>query len=1160
MQVILSDRVWLPISEMEPLRVTRLKEMLTKTPYIAPDYRFDEEPEPVELFEERNGFIGVPRGFFMSNARIDHQVVDERSSGEEIPEEQCAFEGVISGSDRFNEQTQALEIVQSLYGQGASGGIVQAVPAWGKTAFAIRVVCRLRRRTLVGVHKEFLANQWQARFHKMAPYLKVGIWQGKKEELEGTDVVVAMIQTLTQRDVPQEVADSFGLCIWDECFVSGTSVQTRCGDVPIEQVREGDVVRNAVGYGVVDGVMSREVHVDRLCLVEFEDGSSCVCTEEHPFLTMDGWVKADDLVDHQVLTWNGCIDTIRRHGTRNPFGLSVVRQGTVGQARQEVLLQGVLRAIEKEADPDALVQGMWGADEAEKIVPMFSGVCGDLAQANPHRQAASRAFSAHEGVAQGEPAGCSRGIGKNEASEPDVTARCSRISECEAEGDRTSASREGRKWSCGSDAEETVRCSWGRLGDGVRRLDEEEDSRASDVLQGGHCPSCQHGGCRGRWSEPQQPAGTSERREEGRGLETAGVVRVSRVERSDLERRGLHCDGDTVLVWNLSVSGHPSYVLSSGAVVHNCHRVGARTWSQVPPVFRPRFHLGLSARPKRADRMDDVIRWLVGPVVFKAKYQTPVPRVHRIHTIYARPQWMREVEDNGDNPRPLHYSTHLKALVHSMPRNARIVDELERILRHPVGRKIVVMSERVKHLDAMAELLRDKDLADPIPGFSMGFVHGKVGKKAKEEAERKRVIFTCVSEDTKCLTFDGWKNHRDLRVGEMIAAYDKESGQIKYTPLLEVSSYEHDGSAAHINRIAANILMTWNHRNVVLRKKKGKRLGRGEFYTEEEVVCASQLTRRDKLRVFAPMSYPELPSGVGGDMAELLGWIIAEGTYTPDGGIVLYQNEGEDGERIDLLIRRMGVGWRRKDYRPGQWSWFIPLRMAQGVKRWCPDKKLSSFLVSLPREEAHRLFDALVRGDGHRRKDGEDHPSFVQKDRCTAEWFMILAMRLGYHPVLAHESTYRVYLSKREFVGLQDKRFHVEEVHYKGTMWCPRTEYGTWVGMRDGSVFITGNTFQMLEEGFDISALDTLVMTTARADVEQPVGRIRRECRVAGEGATVTMQECKYFCPWRAGKCESKPKPIVVEFTDPDVHKVVKKLDYRTRYYKEIGAEIREAR
>lgn len=492
MEVILSGRAWLPVSEIEPLRLTALKKRLTKKPHIPPDYRFDEEPDPVQVYEESNGFIGVPRGFFLKHANIEHKILDERVRGTEIPEPRRVFEGSTSGNERFEEQTRALEEVKKLYGSGSVGGIVQAVPAWGKTAFAIRLVCNIGRRTLVGVHKEFLAKQWKARFEKMAPYLKVGIWQGKTAELEDTDVVVAMIQTLTKRDVPEEVAASFGLCIWDEV-----------------------------------------------------------------------------------------------------------------------------------------------------------------------------------------------------------------------------------------------------------------------------------------------------------------------------------------------------------------HRVGARTWSTVPPMFKPRFHLGLSARPKRADRMDEVIRWLVGPVVFKAKYQTPVPAIYRVHTAYKRPQWIQKVEDDPDNPEQLRYPTHLKALTLSRSRNERIVQELENILRHPVGRKVVVMSERVKHLHDIADILRDRDMAEPIPDFSMGFVHSKVRVKAKAEAERKRVIFT---------------------------------------------------------------------------------------------------------------------------------------------------------------------------------------------------------------------------------------------------------------------------------------------------------------------------TFQMLEEGFDISALDTLVMTTARADVEQPVGRIRRECRVAGEGATVTMQECKHYCPWKAGKCESKPKPIAVEFTDPDVPKIVRKIKYRSKYYKEIGAEVREAR
>ena len=465
-----------------------MKEELTKTPRVPRDFKTEDGADPVECFEERDDFLGVPRQYFFDRAQKDHDIQDSRTTGRVIDQDRCAFLGATSGHERWDEQTEAVDFIRKAFALGDVGGIVQAVPAWGKTAFAIRLICSLGFKTFIGVHKDFLTEQWRLRLERFAPYLRVGIWKGKKAEIEDMDVVIGMVQTLSKRDFGHEVSDEFGLCIWDEV-----------------------------------------------------------------------------------------------------------------------------------------------------------------------------------------------------------------------------------------------------------------------------------------------------------------------------------------------------------------HRVGARTWSTVPPKFNPRFHLGLSATVKRADGMESLFSWLIGPVIFRAQYKTPVPNIHRIPTPYMKPEWIVQYEADPSKDR-LKYPTYLKSMVRSQVRNKRIVDELEKILRAKVGRKVVVMSERVEHLEDMATMLRERDMIETIPDLSTGFVHGKIGKKARQDAETKRVIFA---------------------------------------------------------------------------------------------------------------------------------------------------------------------------------------------------------------------------------------------------------------------------------------------------------------------------TFQMLEEGFDVSALDTIVMTTARADVEQAIGRIRRECVL---GTTATESDCKYYCPWRVGRCKSKPQTIVVEFVDPDVAPVVGKMKYRSRYYKQIGATLLEAK
>jgi hypothetical protein len=90
-------------------------------------------------------------------------------------------------------------------------------------------------------------------------------------------------------------------------------------------------------------------------------------------------------------------------------------------------------------------------------------------------------------------------------------------------------------------------------------------------------------------------------------------------------------------------------------------------------------------------------------------------------------------------------------------------------------------------------------------------------------------------------------------------------------------------------------------------------------------------------------------------------------------------------------------------------------------------------------------------------------------------------------------------------------------------------------------------TKQMIEEGFDISALDVLIMATPIGDVEQTAGRVRRWC-------FPEPAKCARLCPWRAGLCQGKPEPIIVDPVDAKVGNFIGKWRYRSAFYKKIGA------
>ena len=96
------------------------------------------------------------------------------------------------------------------------GGLLELPCAWGKTSASLYILSKLHKKTLVIVHKEFLMNQWIERIHQFLPKARVGKIQGPIIDIDDKDIVIGMLQSLSMKEYPTSIFESFGLTIIDE--------------------------------------------------------------------------------------------------------------------------------------------------------------------------------------------------------------------------------------------------------------------------------------------------------------------------------------------------------------------------------------------------------------------------------------------------------------------------------------------------------------------------------------------------------------------------------------------------------------------------------------------------------------------------------------------------------------------------------------------------------------------------------------------------------------------------------------------------------------------------------------------------------------------------------------------------------------------------------
>jgi hypothetical protein len=318
----------------------------------------------------------------------------------------------------------------------------------------------------------------------------------------------------------------------------------------------------------------------------------------------------------------------------------------------------------------------------------------------------------------------------------------------------------------------------------------------------------------------------------------------------------------------------------------------------------------------------------------------------------------------------------------------------------------------------------------------------------------------CVDEATEVLTPEGWRGVDDLRIGSVILTFDIESETTAWTPIDKIHRYasapyrvwKHRGFAAAV---------TDNHRWPVRTRPNG-----GPHPRPFRMTTTAEWEPSDEFIRAAPCTDLPTTAKWDDDLVELVAWVICEGSYRPDSrrgnGVVVSQKVHLD--RCAALMDRLGVapGHRKAD---GCHAWEISGELAAQVRAIAPGRAPRvDWLSTLTRRQLGLFLEVCVLADGNvTKQDGrKGRTSFAQKPGPILDSWLAANALYGQPVSRATRATNE--RSAETWTVRSSNSVEVRRLrpgpYVTGPVWCPQTEMGTFVARRDGSVFITGNSYE----------------------------------------------------------------------------------------------------
>ena len=228
------------------------------------------------------------------------------------------------------------------------------------------------------------------------------------------------------------------------------------------------------------------------------------------------------------------------------------------------------------------------------------------------------------------------------------------------------------------------------------------------------------------------------------------------------------------------------------------------------------------------------------------------------------------------------------------------------------------------------------------------------------------------------LTFNGWKNIKDINVGEIVASADEEESLI-YLPVAQKIEEIYSGELYDFHTATAKIVCTPNHkieRRTETKNRKGRVFHKPKLIKIRDVSECTNFVRSVKgwdgqeitefvVPVFSgrktKLKQPKIINGK--DYCELMGWFLSEGfTVDRDKEFGIAQSKADSRLKIKELLDRAGFFYRenKNGFSVSSPDWWAYLK--QFGK--CRNKFIPFEIKNSNYNQLNIFWKAMMMGDG----------------------------------------------------------------------------------------------------------------------------------------------------------------------------------------------------